>query len=410
MTILFLAPQPFYRLRGVCLAHRRALEVLSRLGARIELLTLPFGSDVEIPGVRLRRLPRVPGIDDVPIGPSWRKAAMDSLLFLHAGWTLWRRRHEVVHASEEAALLAAALSLFFRFRFVYDMDDILSARVRSSSFLRGGLALRCLERLERWALGRADLVLTNSPDTTAYARRYARRVRCYDHLPPLTVPGPNQQEAAARLRRERGLDGSELVLYAGNLEVYQGVGLLVQSLPGVFSRRPRAVCFVIGGEDGQVAQLAAEGARLGLGSRLRCLGKLPIEESLRFMRAADVLVLPGVDPDKAVPMKLYSYLASGAPVVATNLANHARFLARGNARLVEPRAEALAEGICETLEEPRGAGPAEPRSLPWEADADARALEESYAEFYALDRPCAPALEEAGGGYASADAAPAARA
>ncbi|MCK4835657.1 MAG: glycosyltransferase, partial [Candidatus Aminicenantes bacterium] len=46
-----------------------------------------------------------------------------------------------------------------------------------------------------------------------------------------------------------------------------------------------------------------------------------------------------------IPLKIYSYLKSGIPVVATNLFTHTQTLNRDIAILVEPEPRQLAEGI-----------------------------------------------------------------
>src|SRR5690349_13566904 len=73
LRILFLAPQPLFRLRGMCLAHQSCLRALSAAGAEIDVVCYPFGQDLAISGVRMLRLPAPPGVRDIPIGPSRQK-------------------------------------------------------------------------------------------------------------------------------------------------------------------------------------------------------------------------------------------------------------------------------------------------------------------------------------------------
>ena len=338
MRVLFLAPQPFFRLRGTCLALRRCLELYSEAGAEVDLVTFPFGEDLSLPGLTIHRLKALPLVRDVPIGPSWSKAAMDVPLLLKAAALRATRRYDVIHASEEAALIGALLK---GPRLIVDMDDVLSERLRGSGFLRFPPALALVRALERWALSCADAVLTNSEDTTDYARKHgpAAGVHFYDHLPPLRAERPDP----AQVRREQGWEGRDVILYAGNLEPYQGVDLLVDALPEIARRRPRALCVVVGGRPEQIAALRA---RAG-GAPLLTPGPLPFEEAFRLMCAADVLVSPIVQP-KAIPMKLYAYLAAGVPIVATDVSNHSQLLDR--AGLPAPRVDELTDAVVAALE------------------------------------------------------------
>lgn len=355
LKVLFLAPQPYFRLRGICLAEQICLEVLSGQGLEVDVITFPFGEDpAPLPGVRILRIPSLPGIPDVPIGPSVAKILMDlwSLPWLFA--RLCRGGYRFVHACEESVFLAALLRPFFGFRLIYDMDDVLSLRLARSGFLRCGPLGWGVAALERWVLRGADVVVTNSRETTRFARRCraADGIVFYDHAPslPSSLSGrrcdPAEREG---LRRREDLEGRKVILYAGNLEPYQGVGLLIESLPEVFRASPRACCVVIGGREDQIAALRERCGVLGVGASVRFLGPRPFPETFRFMQAADVLVSP-MTQKKAVPMKLYAYVGSGTPIVATDLPNHRELLDDESAVLVAARSGALAEGLLRVLE------------------------------------------------------------
>ena len=382
MRVLFLAPQPFYRLRGMCIAQKTFLEALGRMGARVDVLTYPFGEDVKIPGVRVLRLPRLPGMRDIPIGPSWQKAAMAPVMLLAALVLLARRRYDMVHACEESALLLAPLKALRGFRLVYDMDDVLSARLARSGFCRSRAALKAVEALERRALRAADLVLTNSRDTTEYARRFTPpgRVHFYDHAPPLLDEARWTPSQRRDFRREHGLEDRRVILYAGNLEEYQGIQLLLESLPSVFRRLPDAVCVIIGGEPAQVEKLRLTARRRGLGERVTVLGQRPLSEAFRFMRAADVLVSP-MTQEKAVPMKLYAYLAACVPIVATNLLNHTQLLDGNSALLPSPDPDSFGAAICAELERVRPDVEPVADAIPrrWDGDAMTPAIEACWS-------------------------------
>ncbi|NIP26552.1 MAG: glycosyltransferase family 4 protein, partial [Phycisphaerae bacterium] len=59
---------------------------------------------------------------------------------------------------------------------------------------------------------------------------------------------------------------------------------------------------------------------------------------------AEILVSPRTE-GTSVPLKIYSYLQSGKPIVATRLPAHTQVLDDSMAVLVEPTSESLAEGI-----------------------------------------------------------------
>ena len=65
-------------------------------------------------------------------------------------------------------------------------------------------------------------------------------------------------------------------------------------------------------------------------------GQQPAREIPGFVRPRDVLVSPRIRGTNT-PLKIYSYLRSGKPIVATNLLTHTQVLTPEVARLVAAR-------------------------------------------------------------------------
>ncbi len=79
--------------------------------------------------------------------------------------------------------------------------------------------------------------------------------------------------------------------------------------------------------------------------------KMPVEEVSHYLDIADVLVSPRKCGTNT-PLKIYSYLRSGKPIVATNLVTHTQVLNSDIAILTEPDPESFAGGILDALENP----------------------------------------------------------
>ena len=110
MRILMLAPQPILEPRGTPISVYQRLVALSTLKHEVDLVTYHLGSEIQIPGVTVHRIPAVPVIKEVKPGPSWPKVLLDGLLFGKAFIMLCSRRYDVIHSHEEAAFLAMLLS------------------------------------------------------------------------------------------------------------------------------------------------------------------------------------------------------------------------------------------------------------------------------------------------------------
>ena len=83
MKALVVAPQPFFSPRGTPFSVYYRTLVTAELGVEVDLLTYGPGADVDIPGVRVIRIPTF-GRSTVKVGPSLLKAFLDVFVFLWA--------------------------------------------------------------------------------------------------------------------------------------------------------------------------------------------------------------------------------------------------------------------------------------------------------------------------------------
>ena len=91
--------------------------------------------------------------------------------------------------------------------------------------------------------------------------------------------------------------------------------------------RPDARLVLVGGEPAQVeAARARRSARLGLDGAVIFTGQRPAEEIPAYLDAATLLVSPR-STGTNTPLKIYQYLRSGRPIVATHLRTHTQVLA-----------------------------------------------------------------------------------
>jgi glycosyltransferase involved in cell wall biosynthesis len=117
---------------------------------------------------------------------------------------------------------------------------------------------------------------------------------------------------------------------------------------------------IVGGheEEPDLARVKALAAERGCASRITFTGLIPPADVAARLRDTDVLILP--NPASAIstsftsPLKLFEYMASGRPIVASGLPSLREVLRDGeNALLVEPgNAPALTAGIRRIKDDP----------------------------------------------------------
>jgi glycosyltransferase involved in cell wall biosynthesis len=141
-----------------------------------------------------------------------------------------------------------------------------------------------------------------------------------------------------------------MVLYTGTFEPYQGLDLLFASAKFVARQRADVRFVLAGGKPDQVALAKAQAAAIGAPG-LIFTGELPAETIPSYLDAADVLVSPRRSGTNT-PLKIYQYLRSGRPIVATRLLTHTQVLSDEVAVLTAANAEDFAGGILRAIDEP----------------------------------------------------------
>jgi glycosyltransferase involved in cell wall biosynthesis len=346
LNVLLLAPQPFYRERGTPIAVRLLAETLCTIGHAVDLLVYHEGEEITFPGLRLLRAPAPPLVRDVPIGFSLKKLACD--VALTASFLRLARpgRYDVVHAVEEAIFPAVWLHRRHRAAVVCDMDSDMIDQLVGTSRLRG-LFRRPLEAIVRRTLGACDLVLGVCPSIAERAVTLCPTVpvRVLEDIPLTEAPHAAVEDLRARFDI-RGL----LALYVGNLEPYQGIDLLLDAIAELGVEAP-VTLVVIGGTPTDVARYAQKAAALGLAERVRFAGPRPVRELGGYLAQADILVSPRTLGENT-PMKIYSYLASGRCILATDIGSHTQALDASCAVLVRPDPGRIAAGLRRIAEDP----------------------------------------------------------
>jgi glycosyltransferase involved in cell wall biosynthesis len=319
------------------------VRALAAQGHEVELLTYPRGDDLPIAGVRHRRSLSLP-VGRVRAGPSLAKLALDVPFMAAAWWRMAVGRFDVVHAVEEAAHLAAPIARLLRLPLVVDVDSSIPAQIRESGFATRGPLLWAADALEGHALAHAAAVVTVCASLSDGVRARVPQARVFQIEDPPLVGAPAPPAEIAALRASLGLDARPVVLYSGNFERYQGVELLVDAGALV----PGAQFVFMGGEPDQIAALRA---RAGRDATCVFAGKRATTELPAFLGAAAVVASPRITGANT-PFKIYTYLASGRPLVATRILTHTQLVDDGMAWLVEPTPAGLASGIQAALADP----------------------------------------------------------
>jgi glycosyltransferase involved in cell wall biosynthesis len=181
---------------------------------------------------------------------------------------------------------------------------------------------------------------------------------------PLSFAFPLEQKRnadidsrVAGIEREHTLDTREILLYTGNLKPYQGIDLLLDAWKHFIDTTPewKSYCLVIaGGPESLVESCKKRIIGTFWQESVVFLGPRPSEEMERWMSSASCLISPRSQGENT-PLKIYSYMAAGKPIIATRMQTHTQVLDDETAFLVEPYIPDMAAAITEVFNDHEGA-------------------------------------------------------
>ena len=349
-----IAPEPFFEPRGTPFSEFHRIRALTQLGHEVDLVTYPFGADVTMPGLRIFRSLRPPLMRSVAVGPSAAKLPLDFFLMFTALRRALTKRYDAIHSHEEAAAIGVAIAAALRVPHLYDMHSSLPQQLTNFAFSRSRIVRRIFLAMERLMIRRSRAVIVICPtleDTVHEIDPQAHTVLIENA--PGSGEGDATAEQAAALRSRFGFPSSTpVVVYTGTFEAYQGLDLLFDAMAIVRSARPDVRLLLAGGKADQIARAREQVKATGIDDVVVFAGERPAEEVPAYLRAADALVSPR-SRGTNTPLKIYQYLRSGRPIVATRLVTHTQVLNDDVAVLTGASAIEFAKGILTIVSDTR---------------------------------------------------------
>ncbi len=316
-------------------------------------------------------------VEPLPLSPAWLRAGKATAPWLRtpripayvAALRDWLRRDgssidvlhvEIAYPTGAAAALAAAQSGFRGRLSISPMgEDLLVVDDASYGFRRYAAPRRLVD----WTLRQASVVRAISPLMQQRIAAEWPGVRCV--TVPLNVVGralewleePEAETQARRARARKALDDRHgvasrpLALALGRLHPFKAIDVLVDAMKEL----PEARLLIAGPSltvrpfgDTQGA-LARQIERLGLGDRVKLLGRVPPEDALELLAGADVLAVPS--HLESMNRVCVEAAAVGTPFVVTETTGIAGWLPGAGVGVVVPprNPSALAAGLAEVL-------------------------------------------------------------
>jgi glycosyltransferase involved in cell wall biosynthesis len=211
----------------------------------------------------------------------------------------------------------------------------------------------------RISLGLADRVIVNTLDYaqgSAFLCSYLPKIGAIPT--PVELASPTQADVDQLKQKTMLEHGQPVIGMVARMAAEKGVEYLVEAMPEILKEHPTARVLHVGqyqnvlGEEEYANKLKP--MIEALGGHWTFLGILPAAELSAFYKLCDVTVLPSTNSTESFGIVQVESMASGTPVVASNLPGvREPVKITGMGRLVDPaNAHALAEGINEILARP----------------------------------------------------------
>jgi glycosyltransferase involved in cell wall biosynthesis len=250
-------------------------------------------------------------------------------------------------------MIGVFFGMLFGCKHLYYMHSDLSQQLVSSEFIEHPLLIRLARAVQAFMVRRSNAIIAICPDIEKTVKQMAPRIPVYmieNAAVDEGLPAPELNDVEL-LRQKLCLGDGPVLLYTGNLECYQGIELLLQSIPSVHAVFPDARYVIVGGQPCQIEKLSALAEELGITEAVCFVGHCPLAEMPVYMALANILLSPRTKGTNT-PLKLYTYLHSGKPILATDIFSQAQVLTSETAMLVGPTPHELAQGALALLHDP----------------------------------------------------------
>lgn len=164
---------------------------------------------------------------------------------------------------------------------------------------------------------------------------------------------PVLQGVDTELERALGLAGCDVVGFCGSFYGYEGLDLLIDSLPQIAASRPATKLLLVGGGP-QDAALRAQAQARGVADRVVFTGRVPNAEVNRYYSLIDVLAFPRHSmrlTELVTPLKPLEAMAQGRVLVASDVGGHRELIENGRTGLLFAAGDvtALAQAVLRLL-------------------------------------------------------------
>ncbi len=233
-----------------------------------------------------------------------------------------KRRYDLVHIHNmpDILVVSALVPKILGAKVLLDLHDPMPELMTTIYNLdRNKISVRLIQRLEKWSIARANLVVTvNIACKRIFAARSCRpeKIGVVMNAPDGEIfPFRRPHTTSADDRTDRPF----VIMYHGSLVERNGLDLAVEAMAQVRAAVPTAELRIYGRKTPFLERVVDVARNKGLGDCVHYLGPRRLEDLVHEIEACDVGVIPNqrnAFTDINTPTRMFEYLALGKPVIA----------------------------------------------------------------------------------------------
>lgn len=350
LRVAMIVASPFPTWQGSQVLARDLALALQARGIRVVTAAYHLGAAESCEGLPIRRIRPFVAIsgDEYRSGPNRARLLWDFLLIPLLIRLVREERIQILHAHNyEGALIGLIVGRLRRIPVLYHSHNLMGEELPSYS-------CHALAKFVSRVVGLTlDRVVPRQADhTIAFSRQAGRRLLTLGVKPErLTILAPGIRCEGSWAEKDRGHPAAKnSYLYAGNLDPYQNLDVLLLAAQRVARAVPGSVLEVVTHSDR--SDLLVRARRLGLADRnLRFVRVRSFDEVSERMHPGGVAVLPRIAVG-SYSIKLVNYLQRGMAVVAFESAGQGIEHLKSGWLARDGDVEGFARGIVALLRDP----------------------------------------------------------
>ena len=313
--VLMIAPTPFFADRGCHVKIFEEIKAFSKRGIKVVLTTYHIGRNID--GIDIRRIFRIPWYNKLEAGPSIHKYYLDIILAFKTLFVAIKFKPDILHAHlHEGVFVGKFVKFFIKKPLIADYQGSMTGEMLDHGFInKNKISFKFNLWLENTINKFPDKIILSS----ARAADYLLDTFNIDPKKVISfIEGTDTDRFhpdydTGKLADKYDLPkNKKIFVYLGVLTKYQGIDILIESIPGIIKKFPGVHFLIIGYPDIKYYQKMAR--TLKISQHITFTGKVRHEDTPKYICLGDIAVSLKLSKTEANG-KLFGYMAAGLPSI-----------------------------------------------------------------------------------------------